>query len=157
VIGLLKSLVSFTLGLILELQRAAILPVGEGYRPSTFYLRRGWRREEVGVYRRGLELKGSVRILRTSIDGGVGEVEAEVPSESGMKWYKVKLTVPLDFECNCPWGSHRFNPCKHVYATALKVLEEAGVDVRDGIIEFIVYEGLNRIAYHKARIATSIA
>ena len=152
----MKGLASFVLGLIIELQRATTLPVGGRYKPSTFYVRRGWRREDAGVYRRGLEFKSNVRILRISMSDSVGEVEAEVPSESGGGLYKVKLTIPLDFECNCPWGSHRFNPCKHVYATVLRVLEEAGVDVGDGILELIVYEGLNRIAYHKARIATSL-
>jgi hypothetical protein len=154
VIGFSEGLEGFALRLILELYKASFLPIGEGYKPSTFYYaRRGWRREDVGVYRRGLELRGGVRINRVYLDDGAGEVEADVLSESGEIWYKVKLIIPLDFECNCPWSSRRFNPCKHVYATTLRVLEDAGINIEDGILELLVYEGLNRVAYHKARTA----
>jgi hypothetical protein len=157
VIGFLEGLEGFALRLILELYRASGLPVGEGYKPSTFYYaRRGWRREDVGVYRRGLELRGGVRINRVYLDNGAGEVEADVLSESGERWYKVKLIIPLDFECNCPWSSRRFNPCKHVYATTLRVLEDAGINIEDGMLELLVYEGLNRVAYHKARTASAM-
>ncbi len=152
----MDNLLRFTLSLILELYRASNLPVGGDYKPTSFYYtRRGWR-EEDGVYKRGLKLKGNVRIQAINIDDGVGEVEAEVLSENGVRRYRVKVTIPLDFECTCPWGFHRFNPCKHVYATVLRVIEDAGVDIGDGVLEFIVYEGLNRLAYHKARVATSI-
>jgi hypothetical protein len=157
VIGFLEGLEGFALRLILELYKASFLPIGEGYKPSTFYYaRRGWRREDVDVYRRGLELRGGVRINEVYLDDGAGEVEADVLSESGEIWYKVKLIIPLDFECNCPWSSRRFNPCKHVYATTLRVLEDAGINIEDGILELLVYEGLNRVAYHKARTASAM-
>ncbi len=153
----MDSLRRFALGLILELYRASGLPVGNEYKPSSFYYtRRGWREEGAGVYRKGLELRGNVRIHMINMEDGVGEVEAEVLSESGTRWYKVKLIIPLDFECTCPWGSYRFNPCKHVFATTLRVLEDAGINIRDGILEFIIYEGLNRIAYHRAKTAISL-
>jgi hypothetical protein len=157
VIGFLEGLEGFAPRLILELYKASFLPIGEGYKPSTFYYaRRGWRREDVDVYRRGLELRGGVRINKVYLDDDPGEVEADVLSESGERWYKVKLIIPLDFECNCPWSSRRFNPCKHVYATTLRALEDAGINIEDGILELLVYEGLNRVAYHKARTASAM-
>ena len=86
----MNSLEGFALRLILELYRASFLPIGEGYKPSTFYYaRRGWRREDAGVYRKGLELRGGVRINKVYLDDGAGEVEADVLSESSERWYKV--------------------------------------------------------------------
>jgi len=153
----LDALAGFAVRLLLELHFASSLPVGGGYKPSSYrYARRGWREVE-GVYSKGVRLSRSVRIVSVDFHDGVGEVEAIVPSESGGRSYKVRVSLPLDFECTCPWGSTRFNPCKHVYATVLKVLGDVGVDVEDWVVELLVYEGLNRVAYHKATVSKSIA
>jgi uncharacterized Zn finger protein len=135
----------------MELINAAHLPVPEGYkRVSFFYDGKGGK----GVFAKGLRLKDRVTVKRVVFDGDNWEVEATVPSESDPKaTYVVKVYAPLDFECNCPWGSYRFRPCKHVYAVILRILEIAGANVRDPILHYYIHEGLNRLAYHKAKTA----
>jgi hypothetical protein len=142
-------------GLILASQMAGAIftPVGGDYRPSSYLYvkRRNWGRikEEKGVFGKALELKDKVRIVEVAIEIMGGELTARVPSETALgKYYTVKLSVPADFECDCPWGQHRYNPCKHVFATVLRVLEEAGVAADHNL----VYEGLNRLAYRKAKL-----
>jgi uncharacterized Zn finger protein len=142
-----------------ELVNVSSMPVGKGYRPSSYlYSRRYGRGEGEGVFRKGLKLKDEVVVKRIVFDGNNWELIAEVPSESspGTR-YTVTVFVPLDFECTCPHGQHRFNPCKHVYATVLKVLEISGADAEDPVIWHYVYEGLNRLAYHKARTHRKLA
>ncbi len=146
----------FSTRLLFELVNISTIPVGKNYKPSTYlYKRRG---EEEGVFKKGLKLKDKVIIKRMAFDGDNWELVAEVPSESshGAR-YTVTIYVPLDFECSCPHGQHRFNPCKHVYATVLRVLEISGADVRDVILWHYIYEGLNRLAYHKARTQRNLA
>jgi hypothetical protein len=142
-------------GLILASQMigTAFMPVGKDYKPSSYlYVRRrswGREREEKGVFGKALDLKDSVRIVSVSVGILGGELAAVVPSESRPgEHYTVKLAVPIDFECSCPWGQHRYNPCKHVFAAALKVLEEAGVAADRNL----VYDSLNRLAYRKAKL-----
>jgi uncharacterized Zn finger protein len=132
-----------------EVINAASLPVSKNYRTTSF-LYKGDKKE--GVFAKGLRMKDKVVIKKMMFDGDNWEVLATIPSESKSDTiYTVKLYLPLDFECSCPWGSHRFRPCKHVYATVVKLLETAGADVSDPILRHYVYEGLNRLAYHKAR------
>jgi len=140
-----------------EMLVAASREVGEGFRPSSFlYSRRGGREVE-GVFARGLKLRRSVRILGVEGGEGFAEVTAWVPSESGGGGYEVRVSVPLDFECSCPHGRHRFNPCKHVYAVVLRLLEDAGVDVENWRTQILVYMALNKLAYMKARSSREIA
>jgi hypothetical protein len=132
---------------------ATFMPVGEGYKPTSYlYVRRrrwGREREEKGVFGKALDLKDKVWIVSVSLGILGGELVARVPSESAPgEYYTVRIAVPIDFECDCPWGQHRYNPCKHVFATALKVLEEAGVAADHNL----VYESLNRLAYRKAKL-----
>jgi len=142
-------------GLILASQMIGTLfmPVGGDYKPSSYlYVRRrswGREREEKGVFGKALELKDRVRIVSVSLGILGGELVARVPSESTPgEYYTVRISVPIDFECSCPWGQHRYNPCKHVFAVALKVLEEAGVAADRNL----VYDSLNRLAYRKAKL-----
>jgi hypothetical protein len=142
-------------GLILASQMISVIfaPVGKDYRPSSYLYatRRSWGRikEEKGVFGKALELKDRVRIVGVSVEVMGGELTARVPSESKPgEYYIVKLAIPIDFECSCPWGQHRYNPCKHVFATALRVLEEAGVTADYNL----VYDSLNRLAYRKAKL-----
>jgi uncharacterized Zn finger protein len=132
-----------------ELVNAATLPVGKGYKPTSYLYTKD---EKEGVFKKGLKIKDKVVVRRMSFDGDNWELIAEVPSESspGVK-YTVTIYMPLDFECTCPWGTYRFRPCKHVYATVAKLLEIAGADVNDPILRHYIYEGLNRLAYHKAK------
>jgi hypothetical protein len=136
--------------LMFELVNISTMPVGKGYRPSSYlYSRRG---ETEGVFKKGLGLKDKVAIKKMTFDGDNWELVAEVQSETSPETkYTVVIFMPLDFECSCPHGQHRFNPCKHVYATVLKILEISGADIRDPILWHYIYEGLNRLAYHKAR------
>jgi len=121
-----------------------------------FYDKRG---EGEGVFKKGLKLKDKVVIRRTSFDGDNWELVAEVPSESSpdTSKYTVTIYMPLDFECTCPWGVYRFRPCKHVYAAVIKLLEIGGADTQDPILRHHIFEGLNRLAYHKARTQRSLA
>jgi uncharacterized Zn finger protein len=138
----------FSTRLLFELINVSTIPVGKGYRPSSYlYYKAG-----EGVFAKALKLKDRVTVKKLVFDGDNWELEAEVPSETspGTK-YTVTIFVPLDFECSCPHGQHRFNPCKHVYAVVLKILEMSGANTRDPILRHYVYEGLNRLAYHKAR------
>jgi uncharacterized Zn finger protein len=133
----------------MEVVNASQLPTDRNYKPTSYLYVKGERK---GVFAKGLELKDKVAVRRMSFDGDNWEVEALVPSESSPDTaYTVTIYLPLDFECTCPWGQNRFNPCKHVHATVLKLLEIAGADIRDPLIRHLVYEGLNRLAYHKAR------
>jgi hypothetical protein len=143
----------FALILASQMIGTTFVPVGEGYKPSSYlYVRRrvwGKEREEKGVFGKALELKDRVRIVAVTLGTLGGELVARVPSESRPgEHYTVKLMVPVDFECSCPWGQHRYNPCKHVFAVVLKVLEEVGVAAD----YHLVYESLNRLAYRKARL-----
>jgi len=150
---------AFAVKLLHELYLALNLPVDyREYKPSSYLYvrRRGWREEE-GVFRKGEKLSKDVKIARVDFHEGVGEVEAEVPSEGGGQKYKVKVYLPLDFECTCPWGATRFNPCKHVFAAVLKILEDMRGFVDIITFRTLVYEGLNRVAYHKAQASRSIA
>jgi len=133
----------------LELAEA---PVGPGYRsPSKWYARR-YPREEPGVLAKALRLVDRVRLVRISPE----VVEAEVPSESDpSRTYVVRVYVePLDFECSCPHGEHRFNPCKHVIAAVLRLVRDymtvagRGAEV---VIPVAIHEGLSKLAYLKAR------
>jgi hypothetical protein len=146
----------FTTRLLFELVNISTMPTGKSYKPSSYlYARRG---EAEGVFKKGLRLKNAVAIKRMTFDGDNWELVAEVPSETSPDAkYTVAIFVPLDFECSCPHGQHRFNPCKHVYAVVLKALEISGADVRDPIIWHYVYEGLNRLAYHKAKTQRNFA
>jgi hypothetical protein len=142
-------------GLILASQMigTVFMPVGKDFKPTSYlYARRkSWGRikEEKGVFGKALDLKDRVRIVKVTMEFVGGELVARVPSESKPgEYYTVKLAIPIDFECSCPWGQHRYNPCKHVFATALKVLEEAGVAADYNL----VYESLNKLAYSKAKL-----
>jgi uncharacterized Zn finger protein len=133
----------------MEVINASHLPVSKGYKTTSF-LYKGDKKE--GVFAKGLKLKDKVEVRRVVFDGDNWEVVATIPSESDSNTtYTVKLYLPLDFECSCPWGSHRFRPCKHVFATVLRLLEIAGADTRDPILRHYIHEGLNRLAYHKAK------
>jgi hypothetical protein len=147
---------AFGVRLTMEVMNAANLPTGKNHRPVSYlYDKRGERR---GVFAKALEMKNKVTIVKLMFDGDNWEVEAHVPSESSpSKKYAVKIYTPLDFECNCPWGSYRFRPCKHVFATVLKIMEIAGADTADPIIRHYVFEGLNRLAYHKAKTHHQLA
>jgi hypothetical protein len=137
----------FSTRLVFELVNISTMPVGKGYKPSSFlYAKRG-----EGVFRKGLRLKDKVTIKKLTFDGDNWELVAEVPSESSDAKYTVAIYVPLDFDCSCPHGQYRFNPCKHVYAVVLKILEISRADISDPIIQHYIYEGLNRLAYHKAK------
>jgi hypothetical protein len=132
----------------MEIVNASHLLVSKGYRTTSF-LYKGDKKE--GVFAKGLRLKDKVIVTKLVFDGDNWEVEALVPSESSPnEKYTIKIYTPLDFECNCPWGSHRFRPCKHVFATVIRLLEIAGADTSDPIIRHYIFEGLNRLAYHKA-------
>ena len=145
----------FGVRLVMEVINASHLPISKGYKPTSF-LYKGDERE--GVFARGLRMKDNVVIKKLTFDGDNWEAEARVQSESSLDTaYTVTIHLPLDFECTCPWSTYRFRPCKHVYATMLKLMEIARVDTRDPIIRYYVYEGLNRLAYHKARTQRSLA
>jgi hypothetical protein len=139
--------------LMMEIINASQLPVDRGYRPTSYLYGRGRRGgEKEGVFAKGLKMKDKVVVKKMLFDGDNWEVEARVQSESSPDTtYTVLVYLPLDFECTCPWSQHHFSPCKHVYATILRLLEIAGADVKDPIVRHYVYEGLNRLAYHKAR------
>jgi uncharacterized Zn finger protein len=146
----------FGVRLVMEVINASHLPANENYKPTSYlYDKKGERK---GVFAKGLALKDKVIVKKISFDGDNWEVEALVPSESSpSEKYAVRIYTPLDFECSCPWGSHRFRPCKHVFAATLKILEIAGADVGDPILRHYVYEGLNRLAYHKAKTHHQLA
>jgi uncharacterized Zn finger protein len=137
--------------LVMEVINASHLPANENYKPTSYlYDKKGERK---GVFAKGLALKDKVIVKKISFDGDNWEVEALVPSESSPNTaYTVTIYLPLDFECTCPHGQHRFNPCKHAYATIIKLLEIAGADIRDPILRHYAYEGLNRLAHHKAQM-----
>ena len=139
-----------------ELINISTIPVGKDYKPTSYLYARAGRGE--GVFKKGLRLKDKVAIKKIVFDGDNWELVADVPSESNSNTtYTVTIYMPLDFECSCPHGQHRFNPCKHVYAVVLKLLEISGADTRDPVLWHYVYEGLNRLAYHKARTQRSLA
>jgi len=76
------------------------------------------------VLAKAVALTKDVRVVRVSDVA----VEVEVPSESDpSRVYRVKIYLfPLfDFECTCPHGEHRFNPCKHVIATILALIAKS--------------------------------
>jgi uncharacterized Zn finger protein len=148
----------FSTRLLFELVNVSTIPVGKNYKPSSYlYAKYAKREEEEGVFKKGLRLKDKVLIKRMAFDGDNWELVAEIPSESSPDArYTVTIYVPLDFECSCPHGQHRFNPCKHVYAVVLKTLEISGADTRDPVLWHYIYEGLNRLAYHKARMQRNL-
>jgi hypothetical protein len=140
---------AFSARLIMEAVNASNLPTDKNYKPTSYLYAKNERK---GVFAKGSELKGNVVVKKIVFDGDNWEVEALVPSESSPNTaYTVTIYLPLDFECTCPHGQHRFNPCKHVFAAVLKLLEIAGADARDPIIRHYIYEGLNKLAYHKAK------
>jgi hypothetical protein len=141
----------FGVRLMFEVINISTTPVGRDYKPSSFLYSRSRRGEEEGVFKKGLRLKDKVTIKRMAFDGDNWELVVEVPSESSDAKYTVTIYMPLDFECSCPHGQHRFNPCKHVYATVSKLLEISGADIKDPILWHYIYEGLNKLAYHKAK------
>ena len=142
--------------LVMEVVNASHLPEPRGYKTTSFLYDSKDRRE--GVFAKGLRMKGRVAVKKTAFDGDNWEVVAVVPSESDPNtMYTVKLYLPLDFECDCPWGSYRFRPCKHVFAVVLRLLEIAGADTGDPILRHFIFEGLNRLAYHKAKTARDSA
>jgi hypothetical protein len=147
---------AFSARLMMEIVNASHLPAGKDFKTTTYlYNRRG---EREGVFAKGLKMKDKVIVKRLAFDGDNWEAVATVPSESDPNTtYTVKLYLPLDFECGCPWGSHRFRPCKHVYAAVIKLFEVAGADVRDPILWHFVFEGLSRLAYHKAKTSRRLA
>jgi hypothetical protein len=138
----------FGVRLLYELINISTMPVGKNYKPSSYlYAGRG-----EGVFKKGLKLMDKVAVKKIVFDGDNWELEAEVQSETSPDTkYTVTIFMPLDFECSCPHGQHRFNPCKHVYATVLRILEISGANIRDPILWHYIHEGLNRLAYHKAR------
>ncbi len=148
----------FSTRLMFEIVNVANLPVGKDYKPTTYlYNRYNRRGEREGVFGKALKIKDKVTIKKIVFDGDNWEVEAEVQSESDPNTiYTIKLYLPLDFECNCPWGQHRFNPCKHVFASVLRVLEIAGADTADPILRHFVYDGLNKLAYNKVKMYRSL-
>jgi hypothetical protein len=140
----------FSTRLLFELVNVSAIPVGKDYRPSSYLYARTGKGE--GVFKKGLMLKDKVMIRKMVFDGDNWELVANVPSESDPNTtYTVTIYTPLDFECSCPHGQYRFNPCKHVYAVVLKLLEISGADTRDRILWHYIYEGLNRLAYRKAK------
>jgi hypothetical protein len=145
----------FAARLVMEVINASHLPISKGYKTTSF-LYKGDKKE--GVFAKGLKLKDKVEVRRVVFDGDNWEAEAKVQSESNPNTiYTVKLYLPLDFECDCPWGQYRFRPCKHVFAVVLRLLEIAGADVGDPILKHYVFEGLNRLAYHKAKTQRNFA
>ena len=138
--------------LMFELVNASTMPVGKNYKPTSYLYSRGRRGESEGVFKKGLMMKDKVVIKKMAFDGDNWELVAEVPSETSPDTkYTVTIFMPLDFECTCPHGQYRFNPCKHAYAVMLKLLEISGADVKDPVLWHYIYEGLNRLAHHKAR------
>jgi hypothetical protein len=133
----------------LELAR---LPAGPGYKPPSRWYARMYPEEKPGVLAKAVKLVDRVRLVRITPE----VVEAEVPSESDPgRVYRVRVYVdPLDFECECPHGEHRFNPCKHVLAVVLRLVRDymtvagRGAEV---VIPALVHEGLSKLAYYKAR------
>jgi hypothetical protein len=117
-----------------ESTRMSDLPVSKGYRPARKMLSKA------------SEIKDRVAIKKLLFDDDIWEVEAMVES------YTVKIYMPLDFECDCPYSQHHFTPCEHVFAVILRILEFHGADINDSIIRHYVVEGLYRLAYHKARV-----
>lgn len=142
------------LRLILELSEISGHPVGDDFKPTSYLHKPGRLGDREGVFAKGLRLKDSVRFESIHVEDGYVEVVAIVPSESGGREYRVKLTIPLDFECTCPYQLYHFNPCKHVYAVTLKLLEQEGVDIGDWRVMYLTYVGLNKLAYLKAKTAT---
>jgi hypothetical protein len=145
----------FGVRLVMEIINASHLPVGKDFKTTSYlYNKRG---EREGVFAKGLRLKDRVEVKRIVFDGDNWEAEAIVPSESSANTaYTVRIYTPLDFECDCLWGQYRFRPCKHVYATVLRLLEIAGADINDPILKHFIFEGLNKLAYHKTKTHRSL-
>jgi hypothetical protein len=103
---------------------AALVQVrpGPGFKPVSSWYARRYPEEKPGVLAKAVALAKDVRVVRVSDVA----VEAEVPSSTPGKVYRVKIYLfPLfDFECTCPHGEHRFNPCKHVIAAILALIAE---------------------------------
>jgi len=129
------------------------------FKPTSSWYARRYPREEPGVLAKAVRLVSKVRIARITAE----MVEAEVPSETDpSKTYRVRIYATprfFDFECDCPHGEHRFNPCKHVIATVLRVLvdsspmlEDLGFDTLLGRrVATLVHYALNVHAYLKSR------
>jgi len=102
-----------------------------GFRPASSWYARRYPREEPGVLAKALRLVDRVRVVRVAD----GVVEAEVPSESDPgKTYRVRVCATprfFDFECGCPHGERRFNPCKHVIAVVLRILADSSPMLED--------------------------
>jgi uncharacterized Zn finger protein len=147
------ALASFAMRLFAELTRAMRTKVGCDYEPTSFLAREG----EKGVFAKGVKLKDRVSIVGIRSEGGTTTLTATVPSSRRGVQYEVKLMLPLDFKCSCDWSRHRFYPCKHVYATVLKVLEAAGLELRKPdahtkyALYYAIYDSLNRLAYRKSK------
>lgn len=132
------------------------------YKPSSYWLAKSYPREEPGVLAKAINLIDRVRI----VERGLGYVEAIVPSESKEgENYKVKIEAsPLtfDYSCTCPHGEHRFNPCKHVVASVLRIVADGyriknpkdfftkNIDGRT--VAVAIHTALNNHAYIKSRI-----
>ncbi|MEM1685469.1 MAG: SWIM zinc finger family protein [Acidilobaceae archaeon] len=136
---------------IFTLAEIAGIEVGRDYKPTSYLYSYYKKRDNEGVFLKGLKLKDKVKIVKVTVDGEYSEIIARVPSENSTKEYRVKIILPLDFECTCPYQQHHFNPCKHVYATMLKILELNGAPIEDWRLQQLVYEGLNKYAYIKAK------
>lgn len=138
---------------------ASVQVTDPGFKPASGWHAKRYPREEPGVLAKAVRLVEKVRVVRETGD----MVEAEVPSESKpSKTYRVRVYATprfFDYECSCPHGEHRFNPCKHVIATILKILadsspmlEDLGFDTLLGRrIAVLVHYALNVHAYLKAR------
>jgi len=129
------------------------------FKPVSSWYARRYPREEPGVLAKTVGLVGRVRLVRTTAE----MVEAEVPSETDpSKTYRVRIYATprfFDFECDCPHGEHRFNPCKHVIAVVLRILadsspmlEDLGLDsILGRRVATLVHYALCVHAYLKAR------
>jgi hypothetical protein len=144
---------SFATRLLAELTKAVRVKVGRDYEPTSFLVKDGER----GVFAKGLKLKDRVSVVGVRSEGNEMILTAVVPSGTrrGVQ-YEVKLMLPLGFKCSCEWSQHRLYPCKHVYATVLKVLETAGLKLGDDTLTkytlyYAIYDSLNRLAYRKSK------
>ncbi|MDM7275440.1 MAG: hypothetical protein P3X22_004890 [Thermoprotei archaeon] len=160
--------------LLFRLIMSSAVDVGPGYKPSSGWVYRRYPRVVEGVLARSVRLVDKVEIVSVDDYG----FEARVASEEDLKvQYSVRVYVsPIDpmveFECTCPYGERRFNPCKHVTASILALLNKyvedlkiSGDKLEEGfyrdpeerrLIEAI-YEGLNKAAYIKARSSSKLA
>ena len=160
--------------LLFRLIMLSTVYVGPGYRPSSGWVYRRYPRVVEGVLARSVRLVDRVEV--TSVDDYSFEARVLSEEDPGVQYvvrvYVSPIDPMVDFECTCPHGERRFNPCKHVTASILaflnkhvKGLEISGDKLREGfyidleekrLIE-TVYEGLNKAAYIKARGSSELA